>query len=467
MFPMAMWYISFAISQTHLDHADNMQKDLPTQATGELTEREQEILRLLATGTSNKEIARQLFISSNTVKVHLRNIFAKIGVASRTEAAMYAVHSGLVRSPAAEDPNKDQPQSTQTASTASMEAAPRHFRLSPWGVMLLLGVLVLGLASTGIYLERGHTSLPVIATVPSPTALVRWKRQTDMPTARSGLAAAAYENHIYAIGGETLQGVTGAVESYDPETNSWQKKSPKPMAVTDVSAAEIGGRIYVPGGRLASGKVTNMLEIYDPRQDHWEQGPTLPIALSAYAMVAFEGRLYLFGGWDGNQYLDTVFIYDPSRVTWSAHTHMPTKRGFAGAAVMNEKIFVVGGYNGTTALTVSEVYYPDRDQGTDIPWGKVANLPEGRYAMGSSSLADVMYLVGGKGDIGTTLPPLLYNPQTNSWEPFEIPPLHIGDSLGLVSLGNYLYVVGGRSAQETNYTLAYQAIYTVMIPVVP
>ena len=72
------------------------QLNAPAEAV-ELSEREREILVLVAGGASNKEVALKLIISPNTVKVHLRNIFGKIGVSSRTEAALYAVRAGLVR----------------------------------------------------------------------------------------------------------------------------------------------------------------------------------------------------------------------------------------------------------------------------------------------------------------------------------------------------------------------------------
>jgi DNA-binding NarL/FixJ family response regulator len=61
-----------------------------------LTERETEVLRLLARGSSNKEIAQALTIGEKTVKTHVSNILAKLGVPSRTQAALYAVRVGLV-----------------------------------------------------------------------------------------------------------------------------------------------------------------------------------------------------------------------------------------------------------------------------------------------------------------------------------------------------------------------------------
>jgi DNA-binding NarL/FixJ family response regulator len=61
-----------------------------------LTARELEVLRLVAEGRSNRQVAEVLFISAKTASVHVSNILAKLGVASRVEAAAVAHHAGLV-----------------------------------------------------------------------------------------------------------------------------------------------------------------------------------------------------------------------------------------------------------------------------------------------------------------------------------------------------------------------------------
>ena len=66
------------------------------QSPEKLTERETDVLRLLALGKSNKEIALDLFIGEKTVKTHVSSILGKLGVPSRTQAALHAVRIGLV-----------------------------------------------------------------------------------------------------------------------------------------------------------------------------------------------------------------------------------------------------------------------------------------------------------------------------------------------------------------------------------
>jgi DNA-binding CsgD family transcriptional regulator/N-acetylneuraminic acid mutarotase len=444
-----------------------MQKDLPIQVTAELTEREQEILQLLATGTSNKEIARDLFISSNTVKVHLRNIFAKIGVTSRTEAAMYAVHTGLVRSPAASGQDDGIPARAGSilaeSQTTAAEVPPRPLFGVRQASMAAIVVILVVLVGVGILLTRQQATT---ATRPSqivPTPESRWHVLAPLPTARSGLAVTVYENQIYAIGGDTLEGVTGLVERYDPATNSWVELSQKPDPVTDVNAAVIGGKIYVPGGRLASGEVTNILEVYDPRQDRWERGAPLPTALSAYAEVAFEGKLYLFGGWDGKRFMASVYEYDPDQDTWGARSPMPTARGHAGAATAGGKIYVLGGYDGKDALAATEEYLPGRDT-----WSRRAPMAAGRYAMGVASIADIIYVVGGVGEPDSILPPLQYFYQQDQWQTFEWPFSKHWTYLGLVSLQTQLYALGGQSdGLPAAQNFSYQAIYTITITINP
>jgi two-component system, NarL family, response regulator LiaR len=73
-----------------------MQAVSAPESPEELTEREIEVLRLLAQGQSNKQIARNLQIGEKTVKTHVSNILGKLGVQSRTQATLYAIRIGLV-----------------------------------------------------------------------------------------------------------------------------------------------------------------------------------------------------------------------------------------------------------------------------------------------------------------------------------------------------------------------------------
>lgn len=84
-------------SQVASKMMNRFRKPAPTAAEPheELTEREMEVLQLLAQGKSNQEIADELFIGIKTVKYHMTNLFGKLGVDDRTQAAIYAHRHGL------------------------------------------------------------------------------------------------------------------------------------------------------------------------------------------------------------------------------------------------------------------------------------------------------------------------------------------------------------------------------------
>ncbi len=448
-----------------------------------LSERERQILTLIAQGHSNKEMAGQLHISPNTVKVHVRNVYAKLGVTSRSEATLCAVRAGIVNigrqteAPVSEeiiaiDETKPAP------APESAPPAPAEHEIPPddtttdrrpprrllW--VLLLGLLLLLLA---LAFAAGRSTPPpateVAETAVPTTPASAWETRASLSTPRSNLAVVSYENLIYAVGGQTAQGVTNALASYSPTADEWTSLAPKPIPVADIQAAVIGGRIYVPGGRLEDGAITAELEIYDPARNLWVEGAPVPAKRSAYSLVAFEGQLYLFGGWDGHSYQNTVYRYDPLQDQWLEQTPMPTARGFSGAAVVENKIYVLGGTDGTQVLDANEEYIPTYE-GTQTPWAVRSPIPGGRAYMGAASIIGKIYVVGGLGQ-DLAGPSLAYSAPQDQWQSFGATEAQQRDHLGLVVIGTDLHLIGGLKNEELSPEhLAYKAIYTIAIPII-
>jgi len=88
--------LSPAITKRVIRQFTRIPRPAPPKELGELTERELEILGLIATGLSNAEIGRELFIGETTVKTHVTHILAKLGLRDRVQAVVLAFQAGLM-----------------------------------------------------------------------------------------------------------------------------------------------------------------------------------------------------------------------------------------------------------------------------------------------------------------------------------------------------------------------------------
>jgi NarL family two-component system response regulator LiaR len=90
-------YIDPAVAGKIVGEITSIKKKPAAAITGKLTEREIEVLRFLARGFSNEDIAKKLFLSEGTVRNHIGSLVDKLGVSDRTQAAIIAIQHGLDR----------------------------------------------------------------------------------------------------------------------------------------------------------------------------------------------------------------------------------------------------------------------------------------------------------------------------------------------------------------------------------
>jgi DNA-binding CsgD family transcriptional regulator/N-acetylneuraminic acid mutarotase len=437
-----------------------------------LSDREQEILRMVATGITNREIAYRLSISVNTVKVHLRNVFTKLGAESRTEATMIAVREGWVVVEGAEEAPQGDAQVAAPGEVTPVTPGPPL----PWfkRLALIAGPLiaVAGIAvtwpQTGLEINGAPGLPPVPTSEQRPPLLIEasessWHEKAQMPTRRAFLGLAPVEGRIFAIAGQTPEGVTSAVEIYDPQDDIWTRGSDKPTPVTYVSAAAIGTDVYVPGGCDAGGTPTQVVEVYDTQADTWRAVSSLPDPRCAYALAAQDGKLYLFGGWDGKRYVPTSYVYDPHADVWTDVAPMDAERGFSAAAALDERLYVVGGHDGERELTTCAYYDPATET-----WTACAPLTVGRGELGLVNLGGQLYAIGGGGWTSYLGFSERYNPTDDTWSAIETPLVGEWRSPGVTAFETIIYAVGGWSSDYLSLNQAYDPLpFRIFIPVSP
>lgn len=446
---------------------------MSTESPDELSAREKEILQLVATGATNRQIASELTISVNTVKTHLRNVFTKLSVESRTEAALWAVEYGVV------DVQQKGVASTREGERAEETASWEMER--PWplcvGQYLALGLSFLfvlfitfwpGSAQGTQERESPFVDLP--RTTESGVSLKsssRWQPKAQLPTPRGRFAQVQMGNKIFVISGVANQGWTAALEVYDVTQDSWEQGHDKPTPVANIGAVAIDGLIFVPGGLGTSDRVQDILEVYDPETDSWHTSTPLPTPLCAYAIAPFKEGFYVFGGWDGEAYRSSIYYYDVGAKTWREEEPMRTARAFAAAAPLDSRIYLVGGYDGSQEFNSCQSYDPSLAAEGSDPWQEHASMSIGRAGHAMTASQGDLYVVGGGLENSFTYNER-YDVGNNAWSSFESPILDRWRTLGLSTVnakdGTYLYAVGGWNGQYLDVVETYQISFRVYLP---
>ena len=208
-----------------------------------LTEREQDVARILLQGKSNKQIALELGISTRTVEFHLKNIYTKLEVASRTEAILKLTELGLLKT------TGPVPVESTVAKTSDPLENDQHvisWRIPMQKTFFILGGLLLTLLLVlGIVLDQ---TLQRVKATPTPNIQVAVLTETATLFVPTQTFAPTPERAV--IPPHTVNGYTASIESYYVDVSHV------------IFQVRLTGKDLVPGQKLDAMRISN-LNIYD------------------------------------------------------------------------------------------------------------------------------------------------------------------------------------------------------------
>jgi N-acetylneuraminic acid mutarotase len=188
----------------------------------------------------------------------------------------------------------------------------------------------------------------------------RTKQWTELPPMHQPRAAGGtvvIGDKLYDAGGAPQTfGVSspvtpyGTLEIYDFKTKTWSFGPDMPDPRHHVASAQLGGKMYVAGGRDATDHSSNEFDRYDPETEEWERLPHLPLGAATMGMVAADGKIVIAGGEDqvnwengGGWVTPTAWAFDPAKNSWQRLPDMNMERRAHGLAVTGGRIYALMG----------------------------------------------------------------------------------------------------------------------------
>ncbi|MCB0096954.1 MAG: hypothetical protein KDE46_14595 [Caldilineaceae bacterium] len=447
-----------------------------------LSEREMDVARLLVTGASNTEIARGLTISPQTVKVHLRNVFEKLQVSSRTEASTLLLQRGWVVLPGLESDTTATLNTVETALPLVEPLTPLPAQPRNWQLIYLLAAILVCMVAFFVptFIGRSQPQIDLLTDADSAILgrtvvemIPRWEALAPMLTPRSRQSTALIGNSIYIMGGESTEGeLLADVERYQIKVGVWQSMPPLPRPLSNTSAVGLNQHIYVAGGSYmdettATRQLSDQLLVYSATDQAWRTLGNLPYPLVGAALTSNADSIYLIGGWDGETTHDEIWRYTPTpddsttSVAWERVGRIPQARSFLGATVLKGKLYVVGGFDGQREVGNADVFDLSSSEWQELP---DLSTPRGGLSLVADDVA--IYALGG-GWTSAIDTHERYDPDIGLWSNFASPIRGEWRNMGAVAVDGSLHLLGGWSGEYLDTHLRYESsIRWLLLPLI-